>query len=211
MMQIRMAERFPVPIASSNHGTEVAALRLALEQFVCDNPDLEHLEAILDNFNPFVALRWTRQDVRHSSFLHWLLDPVETHGLGSNFLAAFWKRIARQSPGAPSVVDIDSWDMSRAVVVQEWRGIDVFGQDDVNRFVGVIENKTDSVEHSEQLQRCRQDIERHFPGYAKLFAYLTASGETPSDEACIPIAYGDGVSLLEGTLLQSSGNSLRSE
>lgn len=28
-----------------------------LERFVLDNPDLERLEAILDEFNPFVAMR----------------------------------------------------------------------------------------------------------------------------------------------------------
>ena len=56
--------------------------RISLEQFVYDNPKLERLEATLDDFNPFEALGWTRQELRHSAFLRWILDPTETHGLG---------------------------------------------------------------------------------------------------------------------------------
>jgi PD-(D/E)XK nuclease superfamily protein len=66
--------------------SELDKRRAALEEFVFDNPDLERLEAILDDFNPFVVLRWSHQELRHSGFLRWLLDPSKTHGLGSYFL-----------------------------------------------------------------------------------------------------------------------------
>ena len=52
----------------------------ALERFLQDNPDLERLEAITSDFNPFVAMGWTRHEVRHSAFLRWILDPSESHG-----------------------------------------------------------------------------------------------------------------------------------
>jgi hypothetical protein len=35
-----------------------------LDKLVLDNPELERLEAIVDTFNPFVAMRWTRQEVK---------------------------------------------------------------------------------------------------------------------------------------------------
>ena len=61
----------------------------ALGQFVLDNPELERLEAIVRIFNPFVAMRWTRQEVKHSTFLSWLLNPRETHGpSGGNSIAS---------------------------------------------------------------------------------------------------------------------------
>lgn len=183
---------------------ESEALRAALEQFVYDNPELERLEAILDNFNPFVALRWTRQELRHSSFLRWLLDPTETHGLGPYFLCAFWKRIAHRSlgsrPQAPTVVDVDSWDLSNAAVMQEWHGIDLLVLNDTNLFVGVIENKIDTFEHSEQLQRYRRHIEGQFPHHMKLFAYLSVNGEIPSDETYAPMDYSEIVTLVDDTL-----------
>lgn len=185
-----------------------ASLRVALEQFVSDNADLERLESILDDFNPFVALRWTKQEIRHSAFLRWLLDPTETHGLGGYFLRLFLKRIARQpNTGNVSVVDVDSWSLSDAAVLQEWKGIDVLVQDEPDGFVLVIENKTDSSEHSDQLRRYRREVERHFPKPAKLFAYLTPGAERPSDDAYVPISYGEIVALLENTL-QRQGEQL---
>lgn len=84
---------------------------MALERLVLDNPELERLEAIIDTFNPFVAMRWTRQELKHSTFLSWLLHPRETHGLGAYPLQVFLKRVARFSPPSadpPSVIEIDS-------------------------------------------------------------------------------------------------------
>src|SRR5688572_19035305 len=100
-------------------------LRAALEQFVLDNPELEKLEAIVDDFNPFVAMRWTRQETRHSAFLAWLLNPKETHGLGSYCLQTLLKRVARYSAAernAPSVIDVDAWKFDACAVTVEWRG-----------------------------------------------------------------------------------------
>jgi PD-(D/E)XK nuclease superfamily len=180
---------------------EPQSARVALEQFVYDNEDLERLEAVLSTFNPFVAMRWTRQEIRHSAFLRWLLDPSETHGLGDYFLGLLLKRVAKRSAtGGPSVVDIDSWDLSRAVVHHEWRGVDVLVQDDANRFVAVIENKTDSTEHSDQLRRYRLDVERHFPSHSRLFVYLTPGADTPSDDWYTPVGYAEIVLLLKDML-----------
>jgi hypothetical protein len=160
-----------------------------LERLVLDNPDLERLEAIVNTFNPFVAMRWTRQEVKHSTFLSWLLNPRETHGLGSYCLRMFLKRVARYSlpsSATPSVIEIDSWILDSAVVTAEWRGVDILVQDDVNRFVAVFENKIDSGEHSNQLRRYRADVEAHFPQHKKLFSYLTIEGDPPTDEGYIP-------------------------
>ena len=176
-------------------------LRTALEQFVDDNLQLERLEATIDTFNPFDALQWTRQELRHSAFLRWLLDPTETHGLGPYFLTAFWKKVARYSPDAPvTVIDVDSWDMARAAVMAEWQSIDVLVQDDANAFIGVIENKVDTSEHSGQLQRYRRTVERAFPQHRALFAYLSPDGHAPSDDHYVAINYTEIVGLIEDTL-----------
>ncbi len=42
-------------------GGDEAADRKALEALVIDNPDLERLESLLDEFNIFEAAGWTRQ------------------------------------------------------------------------------------------------------------------------------------------------------
>ena len=128
-------------------------------------------------------MRWTRQEVRHSTFLSWLLNPRETHGLGSYCLRTFLKRIAHYTAASsttPSVIEIDSWNLDGAVVTTEWRGVDILVQDDTNRFVAVFENKIDSGEHSDQLRRYRADVEVHFPQHKRLFSYLTIEGDPPT-------------------------------
>ena len=196
-----MEEPAAQPAAPGVGNDQPGALRHALEDFVYDNAELERLEAILDTFNPFVAVRWTRQEARHSASLRWLLDPSETHGLGDYFLSQFLKRAVRRSPGGrPSVVEVDSWDLSHAAVHQEWRGIDVLVQDDINRLVVVIENKIESAEHSHQLQRYRAEVERHFPQHSRVFVYLTPGLEPPSDESYASMSYSDVVGMLDVTL-----------
>lgn len=179
--------------------TEEVAL---LERFVLDNPDLERLEAILDEFNPFVAMRWTRQETRHSSFLRWLLDPSETHGLGPYFLRQFLKHMASLSnqPASLSVVDLDSWSYTATQILTEWNNIDLLVRDDSHKLIVLIENKVDSGEHSDQLNKYRGLIEKQFPQHNKLFAYLSVDGEIASDESFIPLGYADLVRLIEGTI-----------
>lgn len=182
--------------------------RIALERFVYDNPELERLETLLDDFNPFAALRWMHQELRHSACLRWLFDPAETHGLGPYYLGAFWKTIAHRSrdlgKDSPSVVAIDSWDLAKATVLCEWHGIDVLVRDDTNRFIGVLENKISTSEHTDQLRRYRELVERQFPSYRQLFAYLMAEGDTPSDERYARLDYSDVATLVEETVRRKS-------
>ena len=175
-----------------------------LERFVLDNPDLERLEAILDEFNPFVAMRWTRQETRHSCFLRWILDPSETHGLGPYFLRQFVKYIASLSsqPASLSVVDLDSWSYMTTQVHVEWSNIDLLIRDDFHKLIVVIENKIDTGEHSEQLNRYRCSIERQFPQYNRLFVYLTMDGEDASDDSFVPLGYADLIRLVQDTTVR---------
>ena len=48
--------------------------RQVLEAFLVENPDLERLELLLDEFNLFEAVGVVRQELRHSDFLGFLLD-----------------------------------------------------------------------------------------------------------------------------------------
>ncbi len=64
-----------------------------LEAFVVENEDLERLEALLGRFNIFEAIGVVRQEVRHSDFLAYLLDPRGNHGLRD----AFVKRLLQKA------------------------------------------------------------------------------------------------------------------
>ncbi len=172
--------------------------RALLEAFVVENRDLERLEALLAEFNIFEAIGAVRQELRHSDFLSFLLDPSQNHGLGDAFLKRFLKHVVIRAADSPvSAVEIDVADMQHAVVMREWRNIDILVRDDENRLVCAIENKLGSREHSGQLSRYHDVVTREFPDYRALFIYLTPEGDVPSDEAYIPMSYGEIADLVD--------------
>jgi len=78
--------------------SQLAANRAALYSLVIDNPEFELLEASLDQFNVFEALGAVRQELRHSRFLAFLLDPEENHGLGDEFARRVLQRVLIDAP-----------------------------------------------------------------------------------------------------------------
>ena len=176
----------------------------ALKSFIDDNEDLERLESMLDRFNLFESLGLIRQEIRHSAFLRWLLDPTETHGLGDYWLRQFLRKVIKNGEGildnAPSLFDLDDWSLGRAEVRKEWRNIDVFVIDEANQFVCAIENKVDSSQAKEQLQRYWEIVEREFEEYKKVYVFLTISGEDPRHDAYVSVSYEDIANVIGSTL-----------
>ena len=176
----------------------------ALKAFIDDNEDLEQLEALADRFNMFEAMGLVRQEIRHSAFLRWLLDPTETHGLGDCWLRQFLrlviKSVEENSGDFLTLFDLDALNLGQAEVHKEWRNIDLLILDQEHRFVCVIENKVDSGEGVGQLQRYREIVEREFGDYKRAFIFLTKFGDEPSDDAYVPVGYGDLADTIENAL-----------
>jgi hypothetical protein len=185
-----------------------------LESFVFHNEDLEELESIVDRFNIFMSLGIINQEVRHSNFLAWLLDPAETHGIGDYFLKLFLKYVAVNNQNVlrqVNIIDIDSWDLDNTVVQKEWHAIDILLLDESNLFLCVIENKIDSGEHSDQLTRYQRIVESHYPAYRKLFIYLTVNGERPEkDEIYVSVSYTQVAEMIS-RVLQAKSSQLSAE
>src|SRR5215212_7785715 len=76
-------------MAGEREDSAAEAERKALEALVVDNPDLECLEGLVGRFNVFEAMGAVNQEVRHSDFLRFLLDPNASHGLGDLFARRF--------------------------------------------------------------------------------------------------------------------------
>ncbi len=176
----------------------------ALKSFIDDNEDLENLESRLDRFNVFESLGLVRQEIRHSAFLRWLLDPTETHGLGDYWLRRFLRIIIKaceEKPwNTPSLFDLDGWDLGETEVYKEWHNIDLLILDNRNKFVCALENKVDAGEAKGQLQRYRKIVEQEFGGYKRAYVFLTKYGQRPSDEAYVQIGYKDVVAVIENAL-----------
>lgn len=175
--------------------TDAEALA-ALERFVVENDDLLELEECIGRFNIFDALGIARTEIRHSNFLAWLLDPAESHGQGSLFLSALLMDLLKtarereyQCPLSP--IQLDGADLKGVEVRREWRNIDLLIRCDDPKFVVAIENKIDSGEHSNQLDRYEDAVGQAFPDTPLVLAYLSVDDEEPSSERWVPYFYAD--------------------
>jgi hypothetical protein len=164
----------------------------ALKRFITDNPELERLENLLSAFNLFDALGIGRQELRHSNFFAWLLDPAETHGLGDYFLYKFIKHLGNRERSLTDLVfKVETADnLFDTEVLREWKNIDILVINHRLKFTITIENKFLTKEHSDQLKRYREIISTHFPDYQNIFIYLTPDAKKPEgDDAYIPVGY----------------------
>ena len=175
----------------------------ALREFVVDNSDLERLKALLNQFNIFEAIGAVRQELRHSDFLSYLLDPRQNHGLGDAFLKKFLQSALPPRPDARlplTAIDVDTWDLDLIEIIREWQSIDILLRDRDHRLVVAIENKIDTREHSAQLQRYWGTLCRHFSEWKRVCLYLTPEGERPSCDDFLPMDYGSIATLLENLI-----------
>jgi hypothetical protein len=176
--------------------------RALLERFIVDNPDLEALEAKISHFNIFEAVGMVRQEIKHSNFLQFLLDPAEKHQLGDLFLKNLLLQIVHGSAKTYlGNFDVSNSDFADAEVEREcryrvdatasgqWCYIDLLIYSPRHNFVCVIENKVDSVEGFNQLQTYQSVIGREFSKCKKLFVYLTKAGDPASLETWVSLSY----------------------
>tara|TARA_B100001971_G_C18174657_1_gene529221 strand:- start:31 stop:1242 length:1212 start_codon:yes stop_codon:yes gene_type:complete len=175
-----------------------------LEKFIIENKDLEKLEDIVDEFNIFTSLNIKKNEIRHSNFLSWLLDPNESHGLGSSFLTYFLRRVSVKASNLvklePSIIDIDSWNFDNVEIEREQMNIDIIIRLDDQKFICVIENKISAGVRSKQLQTYRNRILAEYPKYKRWFVLLSVEELNPPDKKYVPINYNDILLAIENLL-----------
>ena len=190
--------------------TQTKLIQAAIETLLLDEDGLRQIEMRLGGFNVFEAIRHTRVEERHSDFLAFLLDPKETHGLGAEFLVQFLvtavKAISSESRPL-SLGDIVLKDFGGCLVLRERHNIDVLCIDEKHRLLLAIENKVDSGEHSDQLVRYRQLLEKRYGDFRRVLVYLTPETDDPSDDNWLPVGYRDILLNIE-TLADTHGESL---
>lgn len=164
----------------------------ALTRFVIANDDLERLESMVDAFNIFEALGVARQELRHSDFLAFLLDPRQPHGLGDRFLKRFLQRALDEFAGQAPVtsVGIELLSLDSMIPYRERQNIDVLLLDETQRIAVIIENKIGSGEHSSQLRRYRETIHGQYPDWKIIPIFLSPDGASPTDDDFLPFDYG---------------------
>ncbi len=171
-----------------------------LEGLVIDNPDLERLEGLLDQFNIFEAVGVVRQELRHSDFLAFLLNPQQPHGLGDVFLKNLLQKILQQARGADlpiNLIDLDVWSLEETTVQREWRNIDILLLNEEKKLAVIIENKVDALEQHEQLDRYYKTVRESYQEYSIVGIFLTPEGDSPSDKRFLTVSYCTVADLVE--------------
>ena len=152
--------------------------------------DFDKLDLGLKNPNIFQILRISKNEIRHSNFLSWLLDPNESHKLGDIFLKRFLREVFSSDKFVEiDQVDVEGMNLTKVEIQREWKNIDILIV--LENVVVCIENKVLSKEHSNQLMRYREIIESHYPNHKQTFVFLSPEGETSENESETyePISY----------------------
>lgn len=135
-----------------------------LRSFLVDYKDLEKLESMATRFNIFESLRIVYNEIRHSNVIAWLCDPNESHGLGSQFIKLFTRRILNDySFSNISLFDFEGIDFSRVDVIREWNRIDLLITiREQDRVIWIaIENKIGAKEGKKQLETYYKILNQH--------------------------------------------------
>ena len=133
------------------------------------------LELLYQKPNIFSALKLVHHEIRHSNFLGWLLDPNQTHGLGTKFLKLVLSDILHdERVNSISVTSIGKLNFGKTIVYREWKNIDILIK--IDDLIIVIENKVWSGESKHQLKKYKDTITNEFGNSKQVFVFLTPSG-----------------------------------
>ena len=148
---------------------------------ILNNLDFETIELSLKEPNIFKSLSIERTEIRHSSFLAYVLDPNQSHGLEDIVLKKILRDIFNdEKADNRNCFDVDYITLNDAEILREWKNIDILIN--LPEDIIVIENKIDSSDHSNQLQRYKKIAEEYYPNKRKHFVYLTPQGTEPNDK-----------------------------
>ncbi len=170
--------------------------------------ELEKIKAIENvKANIFDAVGMERQEVKHSAFIAWLLDPGKPHGLGNKFLSEFCKQLFRNesvsvqarnrnalvAAGIRSEDDLSDFINDKKVEIYRERvlvdsesRIDIYIESKATKTAIVIENKVFTDNHDDQLYRYIEQLNTYSRANhnlidRKIFVYLTPQGTVPDN------------------------------
>lgn len=196
-------------INSENARDEIdSKIESDIEKLIIGNREFFEVEREFQAFCPFEAFGVVRAEIRHSSFLSYVMNPYKPHGFGSRILRDLLMTAAKVSRGADFVksemspLDVHLLELDQADVRREWNGIDLLITLKREKVIIAVELKIDSSQHSDQLRRYRNLVEKNWPPnqYRHVYIFLTKFDETPEDaEFWLPVRIHDFVVQLEET------------
>jgi len=152
--------------------------------------DFERTTDFRQNFNLFDAVNMSGQEIRHSRFLAFLLNPNAEHGLHDTFLRAFLTAVVLNHPSKRVTrLDIAVGNLSGAIVECERHHFDVIIELPRMELLVMIENKIGAKESDEQLLKYRNLAEETYLTHEILGCFLTPEGYEGADEQWGVLSY----------------------
>lgn len=171
-------------------GQRSFALQLSQLRKLGNDKALLRLDRSLRRFNVFVAMGAVRQELRHSDFLAFLLNPYSSHNLKGRFTEILLSEVQRSTDKArlaPFLNKRKTFD--NAEVRREWENIDILLLCRSSKLALIIENKIDSFERDDQLKRYWETVVNEFRGCEVRGVYLTPQAEETTNRDYIPVGY----------------------
>ena len=179
---------------------------MAIEELI-EDADFESLNQRLAERTLFDVLGISEDELSHSKMMAWLLDPTESHGLGSKALRRFLYRAAKLAhaakvdfgkdgvPFTPLLAETLSFAdvhlrCEYSLLNRRRPDLVIWSEDE--RWLCVIENKILSDEGEEQTTSYYNEMLRSFPPDQfrhRLFIYLTPEGTWPESRKFVPVSY----------------------
>lgn len=181
----------------------------------------------LSKFNIFHATGMKNQEIKHTQFLGYLLDPNESHGLKDEFLIRFIQSL----PNRVSVNMLD-FNLSYARVIKEKSFFEIENNNNQTSkkkkkiridliieipslsecekiYVFTIENKIRAAEGENQLKKYKDTVNSEYPGAKeRIFLYLNISEDEVSDDTWIPIRYSETIIPAVSALIEDQRETL---
>jgi hypothetical protein len=190
---------------------------------IISDPYFLKLDRELSKFNIFHATDMKKREIKHTKFLGYLLDPNESHQLGTRFI---WHFLRRLSAAGISGLNLINLDIKYTKVNIEYnlqntggqRGqVDLLLEIPMGREVLIIaiENKIIAGQGNNQLQRYKNGINQIFQNTTQpqeniKFIYLTINEDPPNDGEWKNVIYADTVIPAIKDLLSESEETLSS-
>ena len=183
-----------------------------LERLILGSDSFQQFESMTDQFCPFEATGMISQEIRHSHFLSYILDPNRPHEFGHLLLKELLYLLTENDTenSEYSKLDYHFMELSNVKVFREWKNIDLLIEipslnPSIKGAVVCIENKIYASEHGNQLARYEKTTKDKYTSdkWNCSFIYLTIDGALPSKKHIAlwqPISLEDVIASFESTI-----------
>lgn len=186
---------------------------------IARNNEFLRLHRELNKFNIFHATGMKNQEIKHTQFLGYLLNPNESHGLRDEFLIRFLQSLPNPEEKGRSNINILDFNLSYARITKE----KTFSKRQSNQkssspnkhdnrldllieipslespekiYIIAIENKIRAKSGENQLEKYKDSINQSYESILKIpptLLYLSINEEDLSDDSWTPILYSETI------------------